>query len=87
MCVKRRMRNRRAAGKDRAPQVCLSFLSVRHSFATRFVFNLGLCSILFPYFYLFIFFFFCGKDVVLFPNAAERNFQSFNLSSAVQYYT
>ena len=25
-----------------------------------------------------------GKDEVLFPNAVERNFQSFNLSSAVR---
>ena len=27
-------------------------------------------------------FFFVGKDHVFFPNAVERNFQSFNLSSA-----
>ena len=29
---------------------------------------------------------FCEEDVVLFLNAVERNFQSFNLSSAVQFY-
>ena len=33
------------------------------------------------------FFFFCGKDNVLFPNAVERNFQAFNLLSTVQYYS
>ena len=32
-------------------------------------------------------FFFGGKDYVLFPNAVERNFQSFNLSCVVQYYS
>ena len=26
-----------------------------------------------------LFFFFCEKDDVLFPNAVERNFQSFNM--------
>ena len=33
---------------------------------------------------LFLVFFGGGKDHVLFPNAVERNFQSFNLSSAVR---
>ena len=60
-------------------------------FVTRFFLGLVLYSNLFPYFYCFFFFlfffFFCGKDDVLFPNAVERNFQSFNLSSAVQYYS
>ena len=55
-----------------------------HSFVTRFFLGLALYSILFPYFY---FFFFGGKDDVLFKNAVERNFQSLNLSSAVQYYS
>ena len=35
----------------------------------------------------FVSFFFFGKDEVPFPNAVKRNFQSFNLSSAVQYYS
>ena len=66
-----------------------------HSFVTRFL--LGSISIIlyFVCLFLFLFFllllfiyflFFCGKDDVLFPNAVERNFQSFNLSSAVQYH-
>ena len=33
---------------------------------------------------LFLVFFFGGKDHVFLPNAVERNFQSFNLSSAVR---
>ena len=38
--------------------------------------------------FLFYFFFSGGKDDVPFPNAVERiNFQFFNLSSAVQYYS
>ena len=42
----------------------------------------------FPSFIVFFFvFFFCGKDNFLFPNAVERNFQSFSQSSAVQYYS
>ena len=46
-------------------------------------------SILFPYFYchFIVFFSFCEKYDVLFPNAVERYFQSFNLSYAVQYYS
>ena len=38
-------------------------------------------------FLLFFFFFSGGKDDFLFKNAVERNFQSFNLSFAVQYYS
>ena len=41
----------------------------------------------FPSFIVFVFVFFCGKDNFLFLNAVERNFQSFNQSSAVQYYS
>ena len=57
----------------------LSFLfRCSRSFVTSFFLGLVLYSILFPYFQL------GGKDEVLFPNAVERNFQSFNLSSAVR---
>ena len=64
-----------------------------HSFVTRFLLGFisiilyFVCLFLFLFLLLFIYFlFFCGKDDVLFPNAVERNFQSFNLSSAVQYH-
>ena len=66
---------------EESPQVCLSLLiRCSNSFLLRF-------SIILYFVSLFLFFFFCGKDDVLFPNAVGRNFQSFNLSSAVQYYS
>ena len=37
--------------------------------------------------FFFVYFFFVGKDDILFPNVVERNFQSFNLSFGVQYYS
>ena len=70
----------------------MSFLfRCSHLFVTRFF--LGL--VCFPVFIVCVFFyswpccfvFLCGKDDVLFLNAVERNFQSFNLSSAVQHYS
>ena len=51
----------------------------------RFSIILYFVSLFLLFFFCFRFFF-CGKDDVLLPNAVERNFQSFNLSSAVQYY-
>ena len=73
----------KATEDEESPQVCLSFLGVpiRSLQDSSQVFLLVLYSILFPYF------FFGEKDDVLFPNAVERNFQSFNMSSAVQYYS
>ena len=61
------------------------FSFVRYKVLPRFSIILYFVSL----FLLFFFFFFSGgKDDVLFPNAVERiNFQSFNLSSAVQYYS
>ena len=58
------------------------FPFVRYKVLPRF-------SIILYFVSLFLLFFFSGgKDDVLFPNAVERiNFQSFNLSSAVQYYS
>ena len=44
-------------------------------------------SIIFYFVSLFLFLFFGEKDDVLFPNAVQRNVQSFTLSSAVQYYS
>ena len=67
---------------EESPQVCLSLLiRCSNSFLLRF-------SIILYFVSLFLFIFFLGgKDDVLFKNAVERNFQSFNLSSAVQYYS
>ena len=50
---------------------------------------LPMFSIILYFVSLFLFIFFSGgKDDVPFPNAVERiNFQFFNLSSAVQYYS
>ena len=50
---------------------------------------LPMFSVILYFVSLFLFIFFSGgKDDVLFPNAVERiNLQSFNLSSAVQYYS
>ena len=63
----------------------MSFLCrCSHSYATRFFLGLVLCSLLFPYFYCYFFLAKKKKDVH-FPNAVERNFHFFNLSSAVQY--
>ena len=59
----------------------LVFPFVRYKILLRF-------SIILYFVSLFYWLFFsCEKDDVLFPNAFERNFQSFNLSSAVQYYS
>ena len=75
----------KATENEESPQVCLSFLGVAIRSLQGFFLGLVLYSILFPYFYCF--FFFGRKDDVLFKNAVERNFQSLNLSSAVQYYS
>ena len=56
------------------------FPFVRYKVLLRFSIILYFVSL-----FLFILFF-GGKDDVLFKNAVERNFQSFNLSSAVQYH-
>ena len=59
------------------------FAFVRYKVLPRFSIILYFVSL-----FLLLFFFSGGKDDVLFPNAVERiNFQSFNLSSAVQYYS
>ena len=57
------------------------FPFVRYKILLRFI---VLYSIFVSLFFLL---FFCEKDDVLFPNAVERNVQSFNLSYAVQYYS
>ena len=56
------------------------FPFVRYKILLRF-------SIILYFVSLFLFLFFGEKDDVLFPNAVERNVQSFTLSSAVQYYS
>ena len=66
-----------------------------HSFVTRFL--LGFISIMLYFvclfllllllLFFFVYFFLVGKDDILFPNVVERNFQSFNLSFGVQYYS
>ena len=53
---------------------------VRYKILLRF-------SIILYFVSLFLFLFFGEKDDVVFPNAVERNVQSFTLSSAVQYYS
>ena len=64
------------------------FPFVRYKVLLRFSIILYFVSLFLLFcFVLFVVVFFCGKDDVLFPNAVERNFQSFNLSSAVQYYS
>ena len=76
----------KAKEDDESPLVCLSlqvFPFVRYKILVRF----------YQYYTLFclpifvIIFFFVGKDDILFPNVVERNFQSFNLSFGVQYYS
>ena len=57
------------------------FPFVRYKILLRFI---VLYSIFVSLFFLL---FFCEKDDVLFPNAVERNVQSFNLSYAVQNYS
>ena len=56
------------------------FLFVRYKILLRF-------SIILYFVSLFLFLFFGEKDDFLFPNAVEKNVQSFTLSSAVQYYS
>ena len=56
------------------------FPFVRYKILLRF-------SIMLYFVSLFLFLFFGEKDDVVFPNAVERNVQSLNLSSAVQYYS
>ena len=56
------------------------FPFVRYKILLRF-------SIILYFVSLFLFLFFGEKDDVLFPNAVERNVQSFTMSSAVQYYS
>ena len=56
------------------------FSFVRHKILLR----IGIILYFVSLFLVFFSFFFGGKDHVLFPNAVERNFQSFNLSSAVR---
>ena len=64
------------------------FPFVRYKVLLRFSIILYFVSLFLRFFFVFVFvFFFGGKDDVLFPNAVERNFQSFNLSCAVQYYS
>ena len=58
------------------------FPFVRYKILLRFSIILYFVSL-----FLFLFLFFGEKDDVLFPNAVERNVQSFTLSSAVQYYS
>ena len=58
----------------------LVFPFVRYKILLRF-------SIILYFVSLFLFLFFGEKDDFLFPNAVERNVQSFTLSSAVQYYS
>ena len=53
------------------------FPFVRYKVLLRFSIILYFVSLLLLFCFLFCFCFFCGKDDVLFPNAVERNFQSF----------
>ena len=74
----------------RMRKVLKSVFSFRcsHSFVTRFFLVLSIILYFVSLVLLFFFcFFFCGKHNFLFPNAVERNFQSFSQSSAVQYYS
>ena len=63
------------------------FPFVRYKILLRF--SIILYLICFPIFIFILFIFFGRKrrPDILFPNAVERNVQSFNLSSAVQYYS
>ena len=61
------------------------FPFVRYKILLSFKYYTLFC---FPSFIVCLFvFFFCGKHNFLFPNAVERNCQSFSQSSAVQYYS
>ena len=65
------------------------FPFVRYKVLLRFSIILYFVSLFLLFFFIVVVVvvFFGGKDDFLFPNAVERNFQSFNLSSAVQYYS